>query len=122
MLYETKDSGARQDYASGMRRDTQEGKPDFSLLYTDLPYEQQMLTRWAGLMTRGAEKYGRRNWQLANSQEELERFRASAARHFAQWITGETDEDHAAAVLFNVNCAEYVKYRLTNPEKTVTVK
>lgn len=114
MLYETKDSGVREEYDSGMRRDTQEGKPDFSLLVTNQPYQHQMLTRWAGLMTRGAEKYGRRNWQLANSEEELERFQASAARHFFQWLTGETDEDHAAAVMFNINCAEYVKYRLAH--------
>lgn len=112
MAYETKDSGQRQDYPSGMRRDVQSGKPDFSLLLTDLPYDKQLLTRWASLMERGASKYGRRNWQLANSEEELERFKASAFRHFVQWITGEDDEDHAAAVLFNINAAEYVKERL----------
>jgi len=112
MEYVTKDSGERQDYASGMRRDVQHGKPDFSLLLTELPYDKQLLTRWAALMERGATKYGRRNWQLANSQEELDRFQASAFRHFIQWITGETDEDHAAAVLFNINAAEYVKEKI----------
>ena len=110
--YITKDSGKRQDYESGMRRDTQEGKPDFSLLLTDLPYDEQLLTRWASLMERGATKYGRRNWQLACSQEELDRFKASAFRHFVQWVTGQDDEDHAAAVLFNINAAEYVKSKL----------
>ena len=114
-MYETKDSGKREDYASGMRRDTQEGKPDFSLLLTETPYEEQLITRWAALMTRGAEKYGRRNWQLANSEEELERFKASAFRHFIQWFTTADEvEDHAAAVLFNINAAEYVKWRLKN--------
>lgn len=112
MKFVTKDSGQRQDYASGMRRDIQEGKPDFSLILTDLPYEEQMLTRWAALLERGASKYGRRNWELANSEEELERFKSSAARHFVQWITGEEDEDHAAAVFFNINAAEYVKIKL----------
>lgn len=112
--YQTKDSGKRQEYASGMRRDTQESKPDFSLLLTDLPYDEQMLTRWAALMTRGADKYGRRNWQLANSHEELERFKSSAFRHFVQWISGEDDEDHAAAVLFNIQAYEYTKYKVDN--------
>jgi hypothetical protein len=112
MKYVTKDSGERQEYDSGMVRDTQEGKPDFSLLLTDLPYEEQLLTRWAALMERGAAKYGRRNWQNADSQEELDRFIASAFRHFIQWASGETDEDHAAAVLFNINAAEYVKAKL----------
>lgn len=112
MKYVTKDSGKRQSYNSGMVRDLQDSKPDFYLLLTDLPYEKQLLTRWAALMERGASKYGRRNWQLANSQEELERFKASAFRHFMQWITNEDDEDHASAVLFNINAAEYVKEKL----------
>ena len=110
--YITNDSGKRQNYDSGMRRDTQEGKPDFSLLLTDLPYDEQLITRWAGLMTRGAEKYGRRNWQLANSEEELDRFKSSAFRHFMQWVTGQDDEDHAAAVLFNIQAYEYVKSKV----------
>ena len=110
--YTTKDSGKRQEYQSGMRRDTQEGKPDFTLLLTELPYNEQLLTRWAELMTRGAEKYGRRNWQMANSLEEYDRFKTSAMRHFIQWVTGEDDEDHAAAVLFNINAAEYVKSKI----------
>lgn len=107
--YKTKDSGHRQEYESGMVRDLQDGKPDFSLLITELPYNKQLITRWAALMERGAIKYGRRNWQNANSDVELDRFKASAFRHFMQWITGEDDEDHAAAVLFNINAAEYVK-------------
>ncbi|CAB4182789.1 hypothetical protein UFOVP1439_42 [uncultured Caudovirales phage] len=116
MIYETKDSGERQNYDSGMVRDVQAGKPDFSLILTDnLPYEDQLITRWAALMERGASKYGRRNWQKATSDEELERFKASAFRHFVQWISGEIDEDHAAAVLFNINAAEYVKHKQTNP-------
>lgn len=112
MEYETKDSGQRVEYGSGMRRDIQDGKPDFSLLLTDLPYKDQLLTRWAALMERGAAKYGRRNWQLAESDEELERFKASAFRHFVQWISGENDEDHAAAVLFNINAAEFTKAKI----------
>lgn len=112
MKYKTSDSGKRQEYKSGMRRDTQDGKPDFYLCLSDVPYDEQMLTRWAALMTRGMEKYGRRNWQLAASEEELERFKSSAFRHFVQWISGEDDEDHAAACLFNISAAEYVKYKL----------
>ena len=109
MDYETKDSGERVEYASGMTRDIQDGKPDFSLLLADVPYSEQMLTRWAKLMERGAAKYGRRNWQKARTDEEIERFKASAFRHFVQWITDENDEDHAAAVMCNINAAEFVK-------------
>jgi hypothetical protein len=113
--FTTKDSGKREEYESGMRRDTQEGKPDFSLIMAEkMPYSEQLLTRWADLMTRGADKYGARNWEKACSEEELARFKASAFRHFMQWMNGETDEDHASAVLFNINAHEYVKWRITS--------
>mgnify|MGYP000848910061 CR=1 FL=1 len=104
--FEVKDSGYRQEYNSGMRRDTQDGKPDYTLL------PEPMLTRWADHMTKGAAKYGKRNWQLADSEEELERFESSAFRHFVQWLRGDSDEDHASAVLFNVSAAEHVKAKL----------
>lgn len=114
MDYETKDSGDRIEYNSGMKRDIQDNKPDFLLCLTDQPYKDQLLTRWAALMQRGATKYGRRNWQLANSEEEIERFKSSAFRHFMQWVSGEDDEDHAAAVLFNINACEYTKKKIKN--------
>jgi hypothetical protein len=115
MKYETKDSGKRQEYSTGMRRDLQDGKPDFYLITPkDLPYKEQMLTRWAELMTRGKEKYGSRNWELAKTDEELERFKSSAQRHFMQWLLNENDEDHASAVMFNIQAAEYIKWRMDN--------
>jgi len=112
MNYQTKDSGQRQEYSTGMRRDLQDGKPDFSLCLPEgIPYKQQCLTRWAELMERGRQKYGRRNWELASTEEELQRFRASAFRHFMQWYCGETDEDHLAATWFNMQAVEFVKYK-----------
>ena len=126
----TKDSGVRQDYPSGMRRDTQEGKPSYDLCY------KPMYRRWAEIMERGAQKYGRNNWQNANSIEELERFLGSLERHLMQFINAtkheanqatenkhfqdvdldayedEKHEDHAAAIYFNVACAVYVLTRL----------
>lgn len=115
--YETKDSGEREEYESGMRRDIQAGKPDFFLLFPeDMPYGEQPITRLAALMERGAVKYGRRNWQLACSAEELERFKSSAYRHFVQWLTSETDEDHMAAVMFNLIAAEHTKFMMEDKE------
>lgn len=111
----TKDSGERQNFESGMVRDTQQGKPRFDLLMPkDVPYSDQLLTRFAELMARGAEKYGDRNWEKADSQEELDRAKASALRHMIQWFAGEVDEDHAAAVMFNLTMAEYVKGKITS--------
>ena len=114
----TKDSGKRQDYASGMRRDLQDGKPNFNLITPKfLKFDEDMLYRWAMLMTRGADKYGERNWEKANSEEEMERFKSSAFRHFMQWIKGEEDEDHAAAVFFNIGCFESIKLKVDKGDK-----
>lgn len=116
--WETLDSGKRETCTSGMRRDTQEGKPRFDLILPkSLPYQFTMLTRWASLMERGAKKYGVRNWERGNGVEELERAEASALRHMMQWLGGETDEDHAAAVFFNIAAAEYFKYQLSQAEE-----
>jgi len=111
----TKDSGVRAAYDSGMVRDTQEGKARWDLMYPkNIPYKDQMLTRLGELLERGQAKYGTRNWELANSQEEIDRFEGSGLRHYMQWMLGETDEDHAAAVLFNVIAAESTKWKKLN--------
>jgi len=111
--FTTKDSGKRRTFDTGFVRDVQDGKPRFDLLRPKgVPYRQQILTRLAELLARGAAKYGDRNWEQARTEEELESFLASAERHMAQWLSGETDEDHAAAVLFNVMAAETVKYHI----------
>jgi hypothetical protein len=110
--FAVKDSGARQEFASGMVRDTSAGKPDYTRVL-----DGPMLDRWAEHLAKGAIKYpdiapGVANWTLAEGPAELARFRASAFRHFVQWMRGEADEDHAAAVFFNLNGAEYVKARM----------
>jgi len=106
--FEVKDSGQRIDYPSGMRRDVQTGKARYDLIDLDF------LERVAIHMTKGAEKYGEHNWRKANSQEEADRFRASAFRHMIQWLRRETDEDHMAAVAFNLAAYEYVIKRISN--------
>lgn len=107
-----KDSGARQQFASGMVRDTQEGKTDFTRAL-----DGPMFQRWNDHLTKGATKYpdvrpGVPNWTLAAGNEELARFKKSAMRHFIQWFRDEVDEDHAAAVFFNINGAEMVKGKM----------
>lgn len=107
------DSGERLLFPTGMVRDVQTGKPRFDLLWPEqLPYQEQMLTRWALHMAAGAEKYSARNWEQARTQEELDRYRSSMLRHTYQWLAGEDDEDHAAAIYFNVTGAEYVKWQM----------
>lgn len=103
-----KDSGNREEYPSGMKRDTNRGKPMYNLI------DKTFLYRLAIHMAKGAEKYGRDNWRLANSQEELERFEESALRHMMQWLSGDVEEDHMSAIAFNIASAEFVKSKLQN--------
>lgn len=111
--YETKDSGQHAQYDSGMRRDTEDGKPRFDLIRTKRqPYEEQMIYRYAMLLARGAAKYDARNWEDGDSEVELDRAKSSLLRHAEQLVAGETDEDHAAAVWFNTQAIEYFRWRI----------
>lgn len=125
--YVTKDSGQRQEYATGMKRDSNAGKPRFDLLFVrGMPYDEQLLTRYAQLRARGAQKYCESmmvvNCELAETEEELYRFRDSAIRHFMQWFNGETDEDHASATLFNIHMYEMVLWKLSKSGKPNPLK
>ena len=108
-MFETKDSGERTEFDSGMVRDTTEGKTLWHLIASG-----PMLRRFAELLTRGAVKYTADNWLKATGPAESERFKESAFRHFMQWYYGDEDEDHAAAVWFNINGYEYTKDRVQN--------
>lgn len=105
-----KDSGKRQQLP-GMVRDTADDKIDYSLVLDGPLFE-----RLARHLTEGAKKYSKRNWMGAKSQEEYDRFRESLLRHFVQYLRGDTDEDHFAAVAFNLNGMEYVRIRLAASE------
>lgn len=94
----------RHQFDSGMVRDIATDKVRY-----DLIFDGPMLDRWAAHLTEGAQHYSPRNWMLASGEAELDRFIESASRHFRQWMRGDTDEDHAAAVFFNINGAEYVR-------------
>lgn len=103
-----KDSGEKLQFASGMVRDSAVGKMD-----PTLALDGPMFERWFTHLSKAAMgKYEKRNWMKANGKAELERFKISATRHFLQWLNGDTDEDHAAAVFFNINGLEYVKSKL----------
>lgn len=105
--YVVKDSGQRAEFKSGMVRDVATDKTDYTLVL-----DGPMFERWAVHLTKGAKKYAKRNWMKAAGQEELDRFKESALRHFLQWYKGDQDEDHAAAVYFNICGAEYTKEKL----------
>ena len=98
---EIKDSGVRYENEFGGVRDTNEGKPDFTLI----PYEA--LKRVAQHYTNGLKKYGRNNWHNLSTQADMDRFKESALRHLYQYLNGEDDEDHASAAIFNIMALVY---------------
>jgi hypothetical protein len=87
-----KDSGKRQEFATGSVRDTREGKGRFDLIPTDA------LRRLAKHYENGAMKYGDRNWEIG---QPLSRYLDSAFRHLVCTLEGMTDEDHPSAVSWN---------------------
>lgn len=104
--FSTVDTGNKQTFSTGMQRNVAADKPRYDLIW--LPG----LKRIAELYARGGKIYGDRNWEKASTQEELDRFKESAFRHFIQWMNNESDEDHMAAVAFNLFGAEHVKEKL----------
>jgi hypothetical protein len=90
-----KDSGHRQEFSTGAVRDTQEGKGRFDLL------PAYAITRVAQHFENGARKYNDENWRKGIP---LRRFLDSAIRHLFKLLEGQIDEDHAAAVAWNVLC------------------
>lgn len=117
--FAVKDSGKREEFASGMVRDTTDDKVDYTRVL-----DGPLLKRWAEHLTKGAKKYadvkpGVPNWTLAAGEEERVRFKKSAFRHFMQWWNGQTDEDHAAAVVFNINGVLYIDEKMQQASTSV---
>jgi Domain of unknown function (DUF5664) len=104
----------QKPFAGGGVREDQTGRPRFELLVPlGVPFEEQLLTRCAVHMAKGASKYADRNWESFSDDAALERAKAAAFRHFMQWMTSADDgEDHAAAVVFNLMAAEHVRAKM----------
>lgn len=100
----------RTAFEGGGVRDGAEKVERFELAWTaDQPYEDQMLTRYARWMARGADKYADRNWESFASDDALEHAKGSLLRHVFKLLAGQVDEDHAAAVWFNVAAIELIR-------------
>lgn len=91
--HEIKDSGKKETFSTGAQRDTREGKGRYDLIS---PIALRRLALW---MEKGATKYGARNWEGGFP---VSRCLDSATRHLQKHLAGYRDEDHLAAVLFNV--------------------
>jgi len=89
---EVADSGKREEFDTGARRDTREGKGRFDLI------SPIGLRRLALHYENGAKKYGDDNWQKGMP---LKRFIDSMLRHLNGYLEGDREEDHMAAVAWN---------------------
>ena len=94
--YRVNDSGKRQEFGTGAKRDTNEGKGRYDLISPIALY------RLALRLEQGAKKYDERNWEQGMP---LTRYLESAVRHLYQWLAGDGEqdsEDHLGAAMFNV--------------------
>lgn len=87
------DSGVRQEFDTGSRRDTDKGKGRPDLIPTSF------LRELAAHFEHGAVKYGDNNWQKG---QPLSRYYASAFRHLLSVKEGKEDENHAIAAVWNL--------------------
>lgn len=88
----TTGSGQQEHFEGGSRRDTQEGKPRYSLI------SPRGLYRLAMLHVRGSDKYGDYNWELG---QPTSRVLDSLMRHVEDYRRGDRTEDHLAAIAWN---------------------
>jgi len=93
VTFELKDSGNREDFSTGSRRDTREGKGRFDLIPT------MALRRLAAVYEKGAVKYGDDNWKKG---QPLKRMLDSALRHIVCAAEGQEDEDHLFQAVWNL--------------------
>jgi hypothetical protein len=90
------DSGVRQAFDTGSRRDSREGKGRYDLI-TPIG-----LARLARHYENGAAKYGDRNWEKG---QPVSRYLDSAIRHLFNYLGGDRTEDHLAAAAWNALAA-----------------
>ena len=90
---QVKDSGVREEFKTGSKRDSRVGKGRFDLL----PF--YAIQRLARVYENGAIKYGSSNWRLG---QHCSRYLDSALRHLMKAGAGWVDEDHLAQSMWNI--------------------
>ncbi len=81
------------DCGTGAVREAETGKGRYDLIPPEAMFR---IARW---FEQGAEKYGGRNWEKGIP---VSRCISAAFRHLYKYLAGWTDEDHLAAVAWNV--------------------
>lgn len=99
-----KDSGQRKQYeGGGLRERARMSRFDL------LPVPP--LERWAEHLGRGALKYADRNWEQGLP---LDDFIDSALSHLLSFMSGDREEDHLAAVLWNIGAYITIEEKVLN--------
>lgn len=103
---------------SGAIRDSEDGKVNYLNCF-----DNPMWDRFAVHMTKAEATKGKRNWMKAGddpatAEDDLRRGYESLARHTRQFIRGDTDEDHAAAMIFNLGWIALVEQKIAAREQT----
>lgn len=106
------DSGQRQEFPTGSRRDIEEGKGRYDLL------PLYALHRLAIHFENGARKYGDDNWRKG---QPYRRYFSSAVRHLVKWSVGYSDEDHLAAAAWNIMCLIETEFMVNQGKLTATL-
>lgn len=86
---------SKTSFSTGAQRDTDEGKGSPSLI------SPVLIHRLGILLQKGADHYGADNWTKGMPYR---RTADSMIRHLYQWLAGDEEEDHLAAVCFGAMC------------------
>lgn len=88
-------SDKQDEFETGAKRDSEEGKGCPSLI------SPVLIHRLGVLLQEGTKHYGTDNWMKGMKYR---RTANSIIRHMFQWLAGDAGEDHLAAIAFGVMC------------------
>jgi hypothetical protein len=88
-------ANTKTEFETGAHRDSDEGKGRPSLI------SPVLIHRLGVHLAKGAEHYGDDNWSKGMP---FRRTADSIIRHINQWLAGDEEEDHLAAIAFGVMC------------------
>jgi len=97
------DSGKREDFFTGSKRDSRDGKGRFDLLPC------RAIMKLAQHYENGSKKYGERNWEKG---QPISRYFDSALRHAFKYLQGRREEPHLIAAAWNLLCAIETEERI----------